>query len=100
MVRKTVYDSSDEEQVRAAEKDAEDREKDLHYIMKEPRGRRWIYDLIYDACHADRVSHVPGSSDDTAFNEGARAVGLRLLEDVRTNNFGLYIKMMEENADG
>jgi len=100
MVRKIITDSSNEEQVRAAEKDWEDRSKDILFIMNQPRGRRWIYELIYDACHTDRMSHVPGSSDDTAFNEGGRSVGLKILEDVRTSNFGLYLKMMEENANG
>jgi hypothetical protein len=100
MARKVIYDSSNEEQVRAAEKDWEDRYKDIDFIMGQPRGRRWIYELIYDACHIEKINHVPGCSDSTAFNEGARSVGLKVLEDVRTRNFGLYLKMMEENANG
>lgn len=100
MARKVIYDSSNEEQVRAAEKDVEDRTKDLDFIMGQPRGRRWIYDLIHETCHANRISHVPGSSDGTAFNEGARSIGLALLEEVRARNFGQFMLMMEENADG
>lgn len=100
MARKVVYDSSDEAQVLKAEQDQEDRTKDLDFIMGQPRGRRWLYDLIHETCHANRISHVPSSSDDTAFNEGARSVGLVILEEVRTRNFGQFMLMMEENADG
>ena len=95
--RKVVYDASDEEQVKAAERDAEDRDKDIDYILKEPRGRRWLYDLVYSRAHQHMLSHVPGDTHSTAFNEGARSIGESVLEEIRTRNFGAFMQMMEEN---
>lgn len=92
-----TYDASDPAQVAKAEKHAEDLAKDLDYILKEPRGRRFLYGLIYDTCHVGRLSHTPGDSDSTAFNEGARAVGEALLEQVRTQARAKYILMLQEN---
>ena len=63
-----TYDASDPAQVAKAEKDEAERQRDMDYVLKEPRGRRFLYDLIYGACHVDRPSHVPGDSDTTAFN--------------------------------
>ena len=99
MARRTIlYDASDEAQVAKAEKDAADREQDLDYILKEPRGRRWLYGLVYDQCHYDRVSHVPTDTHSTAFNEGARAVGASILSDLRERYPAKYLQMLEENC--
>lgn len=95
-----TYDASDPAQIAKAEKEAEDRARDLDYILKEPRGRRFLYELIYDTCHVGRLSHIPGDSDSTAFNEGARSVGEALLEAIRVRSKPLYLKMLEENHLG
>jgi hypothetical protein len=92
-----TYDASDPAQVAKAEKAEADRMRDLEYVLKEPRGRRFLYSLIYDTCHVGRISHIPGDSDSTAFNEGARAVGEALLEQIRTQAKAQYMRMLEEN---
>ena len=92
-----TYDASDPVQVAKAQKEEADRMRDLDYILKEPRGRRFLYGLIYDTCHVARLSHIPGDSDTTAFNEGARAVGEALLEMIRTQAKAKYMLMLEEN---
>lgn len=92
-----TYDASDPEQVAKAEKAEEDRRKDLDYVLKEPRGRRFLYDLIYGTCHVSRLSHVPGDPDSTAFNEGARSIGEALLDQVRTQAKAKFMLMLEEN---
>ena len=97
MARKVVYDASNEAQVKAAEKDSEDREKDLAWILSSPRGRRWVYDLVHEKAHVRSLSFVPRDTHATAFNEGARSVGEALLEEVRSNHFGAFKQMMEEN---
>lgn len=97
--RKVVYDSSDDAQVKKAEEIEKDLELDLAYIVKEPRGRRWIYGMIFDTCHVSRLSHTPGDTHSTAFNEGARAVGELLLEELRSKHFAAFIQMLEENHD-
>ena len=99
MARKVVYDSSDVAQVAAAEKEEQDRLGDLRWILSSPRGRRWIYEMCYDKCHIDRASYCGPDTHGTSFNEGGRAIGLALLDDIRTLHFGAFMKMMEENHD-
>jgi len=94
---KRVYDASDEEQVAAAEKDMADRDKDLVFIMAQSRGRRWMYDLIWNKCHKDQISHCPTDKESTAFNEGARSVGSALESIIRSETPKMYMKMLEEN---
>lgn len=91
------YDASNEAHIAKAKKEQADRERDLDYVLKEPRGRRFLYDLIYGACHVDRPSHVPGDSDTTAFNEGARAVGQHLLDSIRLRAKPQFMLMLSEN---
>ena len=99
MARKVVYDASDEAQVRAVEKQDEDFAKDIKWILSSDRGRRWIYEHCYHTCHADQPSFCGADTHGTAFNEGGRAIGAALLEEIRTKHFGAYMKMMEENHD-
>lgn len=99
MSRTVVTDSSDEAQVTKAQKEQEDRDRDLSYILKEPRGRRWLYELIFATCHVSHLSHVPGDVHSTAFNEGARSIGERVLAEIQSRDFGKYLAMLEENRD-
>lgn len=97
--RQTIYDASNPEHIKRAEDIEKDRGLDLTYVLKEPRGRRWVYDLIFTKCHMHSLSHVPGDPHSTAFNEGARSVGEAVLEEIRTSHFGAFMQMMEENHD-
>ena len=92
-----TYNASDPAQVAKAEKEEADRAKDLDYILKEERGRRFMYGLIYGQCHVERPSHVPGDSDSTAFNEGARSIGEALLDQIRMQAPSKLILMLQEN---
>lgn len=95
MTKRKTYLAEDEDQVNKAQEADADRENDIIKLMELQRGRRWIYNLIYETCHAGASSHVPGDSDSTAFNEGARAVALTVETDARRSpNF---IKMLQEN---
>jgi hypothetical protein len=96
MNKHVVQNSADPEQIAKAADWQEDVARDLDYILQSPRGRRWLYTLIYDTCHIERRSHVPGDPDSTAFNEGGRMVGQALLDQVKARDYGAYIKMMEE----
>jgi len=95
--RKVIYDASDQKQIDAAEDNEKDREKDIEFIMMQPRGRRFMYELIRERCHARSTSHVPGDPHSSAFNEGGRAVGEALELQLSTKHPTLYIKMLEEN---
>jgi hypothetical protein len=94
---KKNYDASDPKHVEEAEKDMKDRDQDVVFIMSQPRGRRWMYDLIWNRCHKDGISHVPSDKESTAFNEGARSVGSVLESILRRDMSRMYIKMLEEN---
>jgi hypothetical protein len=91
------YDASDPAQIKKAEQEYEDREKDLDWILSEPRGRRFLYDLIYGVCHVDNLSHVPGDTNTTAFNEGGRAIGTALQSKIRERSLTKYFLMLKEN---
>lgn len=80
-----------------SQKRQDDQDADLDYILAKPRGRRWMYQLTHEDCHVDRLSLVTGDQEATAFNEGARAIGLALLEDVKARSPRLYMQMLEEN---
>ena len=92
-----TYDASDEAHIAKARKAEEDRDRDLDYVMREPRGRRLMYELIYGTCHVERLSHVPGDADSTAFNEGARAIGQHLLDRIRLRSQTQFMLMLKEN---
>lgn len=92
-----IADTSDKDQVAAAEKHEQGVTLDIGFVMSQPRGRRWLHSLIYDKCHVGRLSHVPRDTHSTAFNEGARSVGEALLEELRSAHHALYITMLEEN---
>jgi len=100
MSKHVVTDSSDPEQVRLAKQQQEDEDKDLMWVMSQPRGRRFIYQMIHETCHVDAISHVPGDTHGTAFNEGARAVGLALEAHIRNISPKQYVLMQEENHYG
>ena len=92
-----VHDSSDERQVKKAQALQEDKERDVAFILKEERGRRFMYDLIFNDCHMMATSHVPASSDSSAYNEGARQVGIALYNKCRDASKSLTLTMLEEN---
>lgn len=92
-----TYDASNPEDVARAKKNEADAEKDIDFIASQPRGRRWLYRLIFEAGHMSSQSYVPASFDATAFNEGARSIGRVIHENLRANNPKAYMQMLEEN---
>ena len=92
-----LYDPSNPEHVKEAEAAMKDQDKDILYLMGQPRGRRWVYNLIWGTCHKDGISHIPGDKESTSFNEGARSVGSSLEQTLRLETPKMYMKMLEEN---
>ena len=92
-----VTDSSDANQVKKAQQQSEDRENDIKYILSEPRGRRWLYDLLFDKCHMLGNSFVADSTTGTAYNEGVRNLGVNLYNQAKDQQPALFMKMLEEN---
>ena len=100
MADKVEYDSGNAEHVAKRNKELADESKDLEWIMSQPRGRRWMHELIFNTCHLERPSHVPADPDSTAFNEGSRAIAIQLVADLKVDYMGQYIKMLEEQNNG
>lgn len=92
-----VHDSSDEQQVKKAQALQEDKDKDLMFVLKEERGRRFLYEIIFSDCHMMANSHVPASSDSSAYNEGARQVGIALFNRCKEASKSHTLTMLEEN---
>ncbi len=99
MARRVLYDASNPEHVEQAQNEEADLDKDLGFIMGSPRGRRWLHNMINQICHVNAVSHVPHDTHTTAFNEGARAVGVNLQEEIRRLQPDNFLLMLKENSD-
>lgn len=94
------FDTSDPVQVNTARKKAARKTRGkldvVGAVMEQKEGRSWIYGMLADA-HMWTPSYVRGDSHATAFQEGERNAGLRLLTDVMAAAPQLYVTMVAEN---
>lgn len=102
MEKPYVKNSSDEEQIRDAErkvKNRRDREiNDLSVVLSDPHGRRFIWRILSE-CGVFQTSFSPDSNQ-MYFNEGERNVGLKIFSEVNEVSPEAYLKMMKENENG
>ena len=70
-------------------------EIDFQTVTSMDGGRRILWELL-EGCGIFKVSYNPGSFDATAYNEGVRSVGLRLLEKLETHCPGSLALMRKE----
>jgi hypothetical protein len=95
-----MYNAAQRKDVREAEKSARIAERQRHEIIKGIMslgpGRQWMHDLLA-VCHVFASSFVPDPCA-TAFNEGQRSIGLRLLVDIMESCPDNYILMMREET--
>jgi hypothetical protein len=79
-----AYDAGDRRHVERREKIAKtallQRDEDVRWLMGEPRGRRFVWDLLARA--GLFRSSLANTAELTAFNEGRRDLGLVLLADL------------------
>lgn len=86
------------------ERDRRDREarrlerEDLAALMSEAHGRRFMHRLL-GMSGVFRSSYTMGDPHHTAFREGERNVGNRLLASLIEEHAELYALMLKENAD-
>jgi hypothetical protein len=92
------YNAAERRDVRRAEKADRLWEKDRHEfirgVMALGPGRRWILEVL-ELCHIFRTT-FSGEALTSAFAEGERNVGLRILGDVISSCPDQYIQMMRE----
>lgn len=98
-----AYDASDKAQVDKRKRDTGRRRKQaeevIKHLMSTPGGRAWIWEKLTLA-HIFTTSFTPGDPMATAFAEGERNFGLRLLADVMKAAPDLYLVAMKENGRG
>lgn len=73
------------------------RKYSIELAMSTPMGRRFIWDQLA-SCHVFSMSYTPGSFDATAFREGERNIGQRLMMDVQRFAPNEYLMAVRENA--
>lgn len=92
-------DAADPKKVRASKKKEKKLKRseldDLSFVLGDKRGRRLYWNQMKE-CGIYRESFVPNEADSTAYNEGQRNIGLRMLAKVMDLDPTLYIKMAQE----
>lgn len=96
-----VKNAADEEQVKKAEsklKRVRERElADIHQILQSQYGRRFYWRYLTE-CKVFETSFSHSGSI-TAFNEGVRNVGLKLLTDLNEASPDSYLTMLKESKE-
>ncbi len=94
METKASYDAGDEGQVEKRKtkfqiKKEQDKE-DLKRILDSAGGRRFLWKILSEC----RIYDISFTGDEwTAFNEGKRQIGLRLIEDIFNADSKAYLEM-------
>jgi hypothetical protein len=76
---------------------AERKIKDIKVICASPEGRRFMWDVIVNMGGVYGASFVAGSIDITAYNEGRRAIGLKILNRLNEADKSLLQKITLEH---
>lgn len=83
------------EKITSADRRRKQREiNDLRRLLKTPEGRRFIWKII-SSCGIFRSSFTMNSNQ-TAFREGQREIGLNILNDVNEADSGAFAQMQQE----
>lgn len=93
--------TNDEVEIKKAEDekalDDEAKLEALRASLKTYGGRKWAWDMLID-CHFFRVVFTGNST--TFFNDGMRAVGLQLFNDIMKADPGAFATMLREFYNG
>lgn len=96
------YNTADPAQVNAARKKGArlrwERLNVVSSLMDLKEGRAWMYGLL-ENCHVFSTSFVQGDQFATAFKEGERNHGLRLLADIMDAAPDRYVDMCKEGRE-
>lgn len=83
-----------EQAATAARRAARERD-DWRWLLGDPRGRRIVWSLL-EGAGVFRSSFSAGQSDQTAFNEGGRNTGLRILTHVMEADADAFLTMQRD----
>jgi len=67
-------------------------------LMSTKAGRLWIFDTLV-GCHIFTPSFVQGDPGASAFRDGERNVGLKLMADIMASAPDLWVKMNKEGNE-
>ena len=91
-----LIDKSEEDVKSKSQEMLDNRElSDIRFILKSCEGRRFLWKVMA-AAGVFRTSFRGGSSDQTAFNEGKRSIGLDILNSLIEANPKSFTQMQEE----
>jgi hypothetical protein len=100
MNESAVQNAANEKQVqRMARREKSSKEirlDDLRIVMGTPAGRRFVWRLLGEFCHVNEMSFSPANSTVTAFAEGERNVGNRLVSEIHELDMEFYLLMQKE----
>lgn len=68
-------------------------------LLSSPSGRQWLFDFL-STCHVFTTTHRGEAPLTSAFCEGERNIGLRLIADTMRISPASFTKMLEENSNG
>ena len=91
-------EAEDRAQVAMAEKIEQDRRAAMDFVMSNPRGRQFVWDLL-GRCGLMHTTFAGERTHDAAFHEGKRQVALALLADVEDLYPSAYGVMHAEAAE-
>ena len=95
------FDASDPAHIRkaakAAKADAAQRLEIVRGIMSLPSGRAWMHDWL-QSCNIFATTFT-GNALQSAFNEGRRSIGLRMLAEIMQACPDQYVQMMREENE-
>ena len=83
------------EKAKQAQLDAQTEIDELLWLMSDRRGRRFVWRLL-SAAGIYQLSYVPGDAMATAFREGNRGAGLRLVAQVTQHCPERFSEMQKE----
>ena len=90
LVENVLLETQEERAKRKREREL----SDIRFLLKSPEGRRFIWKL-FDEAGNTRMSYT-GESQGTAFNEGRRSIGLKILNDLLEAKPEAFMQMQQE----
>lgn len=97
---KNFYDAEEHEAEEKAKKEEMiariKRLDDIRWILSNAKGRRFLW-WVLELCGVFRASYVSRDSNQTAFNEGNRDIGIRVLATVQAADSKAYSQMQDEH---
>jgi len=91
-----ITDARDEAQIAKATKEERAPDAGLAHILSDRKARAFMWHVIDEICHVNVTSVQIGDPHLTAFNEGARQVGVALMNRIKDHDIEQWVTMLRE----